>query len=139
MITNLKQLKTTLENKGIKPTYQRLKILKYIEANKTHPTVDMIYENIVKEIPTISKTTVYNTLDTFLQKGLVTSVIITGTEVRFDRTTVPHHHFLCEKCGKIVDLNIECQYFKKGYVSGHKIKELHGYFKGICKNCLKKK
>jgi len=45
---------------------------------------------------------------------------------------------LCGKCGRIIDLDIECNYFKKGNIKGHRIIELHGYFKGICKNCLEK-
>lgn len=137
MVSNMKKLKEILESAGIKPTYERLRILKYLEDNINHPTVNMIYDKIVKEIPTISKTTVYNSLDLFAEKGLVLPLIITGTEVRYDRNAKPHHHFLCEKCGRIYDINIECPYFKKGYVDGHKITELHGYFKGICKECLK--
>ena len=135
----MNQLENKLRAKGIKPTYIRLKILDYLEKNKLlHPTVEMIYKSLREEIPTVSRTTIYNTLDTFCQKGMLIPIIITGTETRFDSNISPHHHFLCEKCGKIIDLDIECEYFKKGYVLGHKINELHGYFKGICRDCLKK-
>ncbi len=139
MVSNMEELKNMLKSVGIKPTYERLRILKYLEENNNHPTINMIYNEIVKDIPTISKTTVYNSLNLFVEKGLVLPLVITGTEVRYDRKTKPHHHLLCEKCGKIYDIDIECPYFKKGYVSGHKITELHGYFKGICKDCLQAK
>jgi len=137
MITKIKQLKNTLKEKGIKPTYPRIKILEYLEDNWTHPSADMIYKIMVKEIPTASKTTVYNTLEIFQKKGLVSNITITGRETRFDRNISPHSHFFCERCGKIIDLDIKCPFFQKGEVSGHKINKLHGCFKGICSDCLK--
>ncbi len=106
--------------------------------NKSHLTVEVIYKSLEKEIPTISRTSVYNTLNLFHEKDLVTTIFITGLETRFDSNTSPHQHFYCEKCKRIIDLNIKCNYFKKGNTQGHKITELHGYFKGICKDCLKK-
>jgi Fur family peroxide stress response transcriptional regulator len=137
MNTKLEQLKSKLETAGIKPTYIRLRILEYLEKNKIHPTAEIIYEELLNEIPTISKMSVYNTLNMFSEKGVSLHLVISGTEARFDGNTVPHHHFLCEKCGKIIDLDIECRYFKTGSILGHQIKELHGYFKGICSNCRK--
>lgn len=139
MITKLELIKNRLKSKKIKPTYIRLKILDYLETNKTHPTAEEIYKKLEKEIPTISRTSVYNTLNVFHEKGLITPLFITGLEARFENNISPHHHFFCEKCGQIIDLDIECDYFKKGKVKGHRITELHGYFKGICRECLKKK
>lgn len=138
MIAKLNSFKIKLEEKKIKPTYIRLKILNYLETNKTHPTAEAIFKALVKEIPTISRTSVYNTLNVFYKKGIITPIFITGLEARFDSNISPHHHFLCERCGQIIDLDIECSYYKKGNVQGHRITELHGYFKGICKDCLKK-
>lgn len=139
MITKLELFKNRLKSKKIKPTYIRLRILDYLETNKVHPTAEAIYKVLIREIPTISRTSVYNTLNVFYEKGLITPLFITGLEARFDSNISPHHHFLCEKCGQIINLDIECDYFKKGSVKGHRITELHGYFKGICNDCLKKK
>ncbi len=138
MIVNLESIKTTLEDKGIKPTNIRLKILDYLERNKVHPSAETIFNALKKKNPTLSRTSVYNTLNVFNKKGLLTSLFITGSEVHFDRITSPHEHFYCKKCKKIIDLDIECAYFKEGAVEGHKITKLHGYFEGICKDCLKK-
>jgi len=140
MITNTKILKNMLKDKGIKPTFQRLKILEYMSKNlNNHPTVEMVYEELLKDIPTLSLTTVYNTLNNFLEKGLVFGVTITGTEVRYDFNTDYHHHFLCKECSKIIDIDLKCAYAegKNGVVSGHRIDEVHGYFKGVCKDCSK--
>lgn len=140
MITKMKRLKSMLKEKGIKPTYQRIKILEYMSKNKNnHPNVETVYEELLEDIPTLSLTTVYNTLNTFLEKGLVYGVTITGTEIRYDLNKDPHHHFLCKKCGQIIDIDIKCPYAegKKDTVYGHRIEEVHGYFKGICKDCYK--
>ena len=140
MIINIEKIKALLKEKGIKPTFQRLKILEYLSNNlKNHPTVEMVYEELLKDIPTLSLTTVYNTLNNFLEKGLVSGVTITGTEVRYDFNTKYHHHFLCKACGQIIDIDVKCAYAEgeKRTVSGHRIDEVHGYFKGICKDCFK--
>ena len=139
MISNMEQPKELLQARGLKPTYQRLRILEYLERHRTHPTVEMIYEDLVREIPTISKTTIYNTLNSFLEKEIINSITITGTETRYDYKSSPHHHFLCSRCGRVIDIDIKCPYVEKKEFDGHKIKEIHGYFKGICKECLRKK
>jgi Fur family peroxide stress response transcriptional regulator len=111
MITNKEKLKSLLKEKGIKPTYQRLKILEYMSKNlNNHPTVEMVYDKLLQDIPTLSLTTVYNTLNNFLEKRLVYGVTITGTEVRYDFNTDYHHHFLCKKCGQIYDVDLKCAY-----------------------------
>ena len=134
----MEKLKNALISRGIKPTYQRIKILEYLEKNKNHPTVEMIYNALYKKAPTLSKTTVYNTLEVFRKNGLLNVMTITGSELRYDINTEPHHHFLCRECGRIFDMNIKCPYLEKAKTAEHKIEEIHGYFKGICKDCLAK-
>jgi Fur family peroxide stress response transcriptional regulator len=140
MITNMKHIKSELEQKGIKPTYQRLCILEYLHEHLVHPTVEMIYDELIDRVPTMSKTTVYNTLKLLSGKGVVNEITITGTEVRYDINCKSHHHFLCKKCGKIYDIDVSCPFVNMDHkeVSGHEIQEIHGYFKGICKECLTK-
>ena len=137
----MEKLENILKAKGLRPTYQRLKILEYMDKHMdSHPTVEMIYEALAQELPILSMTTIYNNLEAFLNKGLVCAITITGTEVRYDYITSPHHHLLCRKCSKIIDLDIKCPMTRKRKTEtyGHKIEEVHGYFKGLCKDCLKK-
>jgi len=60
-----------LKNKDIKPSNIRLKVLKYLLNYITHPTVDDIYNRVSNEIPTLSKTSIYNTMKLFKEKGIV--------------------------------------------------------------------
>ena len=129
--------KNWLEYRNVKPTIIRVKILEYLNEKKTHPTAEAIYNKLEKEIPTISRTSVYNTLNLFSRSGLICPISVTGKEARYDINMSPHHHFLCEKCGRIFDLDVECKYQKEGKVEGHVVKEWHSYFKGTCKECRK--
>ncbi len=134
----MERYKQTLIDKGIKPTYQRIKILEYLDKNEKHPTVDIIYVALFKQVPTLSKTTVYNTLDVLRKHGLVDVLTITESELRYEYLNHPHHHFYCRECKKIIDLDVNCVYQADMCVEGHKIENIHGYFKGICRTCLNK-
>lgn len=138
MSTKIEKFKKLLSQHGIRITHQRVVILKFLSEKRLHPTVEQIYEAIKDDVTTISKTTVYNTLHTFIENGLVKDLLITANEVHYDLDGYPHHHFLCTECGKIYDLPVECCHHSTGIVQGHKISEMHGYFKGICKQCLNK-
>ena len=119
----------------IKPSYQRIKIFQYLVENKNHPTVDMIYKALCTEIPTLSKTTVYNTLNLFIEKKIVNVIVIEENETRYDSVMAVHGHFKCEKCGRIFDVNINKGAIEEKALKDFKIKEQHYYFKGICKDC----
>ena len=134
-MTSIKEL---MRKKGINPSHHRIKIYEYLYGNETHPTADTIYKALSKDIPTLSKTTVYNTLSIFLEKGLVSSLTIDENEVRYDYKTYPHAHFKCIKCGRVYDIDLKINPIKKDKIEGHKIIEQHIYLKGICKKCLKK-
>ncbi len=129
--------KILLENR-IKPTLQRIKIMEYLQKCHEHPTVDMIYADLHKKVPTLSKTTVYNAMEIFKAKGLVNALNITKSELRFEFNEKVHHHFLCRICHTIIDITTNCEYQKLLVIDGHQIEEIHGTFEGICKNCLAK-
>jgi len=127
-----------LKENSIKITPQRLEILRYLDENRTHPTVDEIYSALKEKNPSLSKTTVYNSVETLKEHGIIQSLMISGSESRYDFRNDMHCHFLCKKCSNIIDINVECPNIGKMLESGHKVEEVHGYFKGICKDCMKK-
>jgi Fur family peroxide stress response transcriptional regulator len=123
----------------IKPSVQRLAIMNYLDTHRTHPTADEIFNALAPSIPTLSKTTIYNTLKLFVQQGVIQSITIDERNEHFDADTSVHAHFLCKRCYKIFDAFIK---FRKlpGEVElkeqGHKVEEAYIYYRGICKDCL---
>jgi Fur family peroxide stress response transcriptional regulator len=125
-------------SRGVKASFQRLLILEYIVKNKNHPSAEMIFKQISKKIPTLSRTTVYNTLNLFVERGILTTLNTGDSESHFDVMDKPHAHFLCSVCGGIIDLHIDMPFFSEKYINGHKTEEIKVQFTGICSKCLQK-
>ncbi|MFC2162183.1 transcriptional repressor [Candidatus Altiarchaeota archaeon] len=82
----------------------RTKILDYLKSVRSHPTAGTVYENIKKQIPSITLATTYRNLNILTQEGFIEKLEING-EYRFDADTGSHIHCICEKCGKITDIH----------------------------------
>lgn len=134
----MKKYKDLLSKNNIAPSFQRIKILEYLDKNRTHPTADMVYQALKKMIPTLSKTTVYNTLKKLSQSNIIAELHLFENEIRYEYNTDPHIHFKCLKCGKIYDLDESYDHYENNFIDGHKVIEHHVNLKGICRNCLEK-
>lgn len=123
---------------NIKPSMQRIAIMNYLMEHRTHPSVDEIYTSLSPSMPTLSKTTVYNTLKLFSEQGAALMLTIDDRNANFDADTSTHAHFLCKKCGVIYDLasEVEIKKVELLQMEGHEVMEVHYYYKGICRNCL---
>jgi len=130
-------IKEILIKKGVKPSLHRMKVLEYLMDKKNHPTVDRIYRDISPDIPTLSKTTVYNTLKTFHENSVVQVLTIEENEVRYDADISAHAHFKCNVCGMVYDVEANYSSLPERMVMGHRINETQVFFFGTCKNCLK--
>ena len=153
MITKLKLLQTGvvsmkisiddireyLLKNNIKPSYARIKILEYLVEKDSHPTVEEIYSNLVNEIPTLSKTTVYNTMKLLIDANIARIITIEENEMRYDADMGNHGHFKCNECGKIYDFYIVSDSTEKAELKNFKIMEKSVYYKGICQECLSNK
>lgn len=130
-----------LIKQDIKPSYHRIMILKYLWNNKDHPTVNMIYKSLSKKIPTLSKTTVYNTVTLFQKKRIITSLPGNENELRYDFNTDMHVHFKCIKCDRIYDIEVSKNFslIDKKELEGHMILDYQICLKGICQYCKKKR
>ena len=120
----------------VKPSVQRLAIITYLHEHRTHPTVDDIYAGLIEQMPTLSKTTVYNTLNLFYQQGAVLALTIDDKNVRYDIDTSDHAHFKCLQCGQVFDVpaivnSITTMASEHGFI----ITEKHLYLKGYCSTC----
>lgn len=125
-----------LRDHGISPSYQRKRIFEYLYNSKEHPSVNEIYSVLIDEIPTLSKTTVYNTLNLFIEKKIVESIIIDENELRYQILDDKRHgHFKCESCNTLYDIKIDLDNLNIDSLKGFDIHEQSFYFKGICKKC----
>ena len=124
-----------LKKHDIRLSNIRIKVLKYLLENRIHPTVEDIYKNLIEEIPTLSKTSVYNTLNLFLEKGIVVGIALDQKELRYDINTNFHGHFKCNKCGIIYDFPIMIGFPNKDLLEGFVITNRNVFFYGICKEC----
>jgi len=129
-------LRNELLKKRIRPSYQRIKVLEYLYQRKVHPTADDIFEFLSAEIPSLSKATIYNTLHSFVEAGLVRVISIDGIEKRYDITIYDHGHFKCDCCGTIFNFAIDIENFPVDELKQFQIKERNVYFNGLCPNCL---
>ena len=122
---------------GIKPSVQRMAIMEYLLTHRTHPTIDEIYLALCDDIPTLSKTTVYNTLKLLVDHGAAQMLTIDERNTCYDADVSFHAHFLCKKCSKVFDLPAVKMEENVSTMNGggFKVEEIHQYFKGICPSC----
>lgn len=124
---------------NIKPSVQRLAVMDYLMEHRTHPTADEIYRSLQEEIPTLSRTTVYNTLKVLAAGNAAMMLTIDEKNVCYDADTSAHAHFLCSKCSRVLDMPFTKSELLKKEVSemNCKVDEVHLYYRGICPDCLK--
>lgn len=122
-----------LDGHGIQPSYHRVRIMQYLLGRRSHPTIDEIYQALLPEIPTLSKTTVYNTLGLFIRKNVAISLSIEENQLRYDADVLPHGHFLCEKCGRVFDFRVDA--FQASGLCGFEIHSKAFFLKGLCPDC----
>jgi len=127
-----------LTKRGIRASYQRIRVLACLYQKDAHPTVEDIFQALSPEIPSLSKATIYNTLHTFIDAGMVRIVGIDDTETRYDIMLYNHGHFKCEACGAISNFEIPIDDVPVTGLKEYEIKEKNVYFKGLCPSCLNK-
>jgi Fur family peroxide stress response transcriptional regulator len=90
-----------------KHSRKREAVLEKIRSTTSHPSADWVYEELRKEIPDLSLGTVYRNLAMFKEEGLIISVGVVNGQERFDGNTSEHTHFVCESCGRVIDVEEE--------------------------------
>ena len=129
--------KDLLKEKEIRPSVIRIKVLEYLLEHKVHPTVDEVFNSLMDEIPTLSKTSVYNTLSLLEENDLINSISIDRSNIRYDADSSLHGHFKCSECGSVSDFAVGK--IKSALPEGFHVKTQEVYFTGICENCKKEK
>jgi Fur family transcriptional regulator, iron response regulator len=93
-----------LQEHGIQPSAQRVAVAQYALNTEDHPSADEVWERVKRTFPMLSRATVYNTLNLFVEKGLLQALVIAEGKVVFDPKTDRHHHFVDDETGAIHDI-----------------------------------
>ena len=125
----------------LKYSRQRESIKEFLMTRRDHPTADVVYENMKKIYPNISLGTVYRNLSLLSEIGEIQKLSNFSGADHFDGCVTPHCHFMCQKCGQVLDLDTddmsdlatkESEKFS-GKITGYDLR-----FFGICEKCLNK-
>ena len=90
---------------GWKCTSQRLAVYDFLQDNLSHPDVDTVWHAVRSHLPAITRESVYRILNEFADRGIIARLDHIDN-ARYDSRTGPHGHFICEKCGTIVDFDL---------------------------------
>ncbi|MBX9695080.1 MAG: transcriptional repressor [Cyanobacteria bacterium] len=94
-----------LNSRGVKPTPQRAVIIEYLMSTKSHPTAEEVMKAVEGKLPVaLSRATVYNTLNTLVEAGLIKEVTTEPGRTRYDAKIEEHHHFVDVRTGTIFDI-----------------------------------
>lgn len=127
-----------LREVGLVPTIQRLAVLDWLYRTKLHPTADQVYSAVRKKFPSISRATVYNTLEALTKAGMILRLSVDPTVARYDADLKPHAHFRCRVCQKIYDIEVKDGMPIDVKADGHLVESVRTYAYGVCAKCLEK-
>lgn len=95
---------TSMKAKGLRITPQRFAVYANLLERCDHPTVEQIFADLNQQFALTSRATIYSTLATLVEAGLVQQVWLEDGIARFDANMQPHHHFCCRRCHQITDI-----------------------------------
>ena len=117
---------------------QREEVQEQLRYHHDHPTADVIYSELREKDPNISLATVYRNLKLLAQNGMIRRLSFVSGADHFEPNTAPHYHFVCDRCGKVMDvpmqvtetLDAAASLYISGKITGHDL-----VFRGICDEC----
>lgn len=144
MITNHSTLSTDalierIRHAGLRVTPQRLEIYRALAETTAHPTVQTLAEHLQTRLPALSQATIYNTLQTMVDLGLIQEISAPGENaVRYDANVSPHAHLVCTRCGRVDDFSavpVEEPDPRVAEMSGYDIQAISITYYGKCPAC----
>ena len=126
-----------LRARGLRRTAQRYSVLEYLTRRPVHATADEIHAALNRRMPLVSRATVYNTLRELTRAGLVRELASEGKAALFDAVVHPHHHFVCDRCGALEDIewfDIPAR-LRKAVTGDRAVRSCEITFRGTCEKC----
>jgi Fe2+ or Zn2+ uptake regulation protein len=124
---------------GLRATAPRLAILAELEKDTRHPSAEMLLETLLDEHPTLSLSTVYATLESFVTKGLIQRIAGNSGKLRVDGQLQEHDHAICRCCGRVYDVPRQGQLpvTPTQLPRGLQLKRMHVEYEVICESCAR--
>ena len=135
-MNRFEEIKHRLTEAGLKATQQRMVILSAIANSKKHPSAENIFDEVRLNNPSLSLATIYSTLDTLVDKGLVNKVLVKDGVMRYDAHTDAHNHIYCTNTNEIIDFDddelneIIKAFLKKKQIDNLNIKDFSLHIQG---------
>jgi Fur family peroxide stress response transcriptional regulator len=129
-------IRRSLDRCGLRCTPQRYALMAFLMECKRHPTAAEIFEAVNRMDPRSSRATTYNNLRDLVQAGLVREVAVEGRAARFDAKGVRHHHFICDHCGNVEDIEwYNVPRPTSSSIGKRVVRECELIFRGLCTKC----
>lgn len=129
-------IRRSLEDGGLRCTPQRYAVMAFLMEHNRHPTAAEIFDAVNRLDPRCSRATTYNNLRDLVQAGLVREVAVEGRAARFDAKGMRHHHFICDRCGSVEDLEwYEVPAPAASSLGKRVLREAELIFRGLCTKC----
>jgi len=133
-------IKRSLEGSGLRCTTQRYAVMAFLMDHKGHPTAAEIFEAVNRVDPRSSRATTYNNLRDLVRAGLVREVAVEGRAGRFDLEGMRHHHFICDCCGNVEDLEWYDVPKPASRTLGKRVvRDCQVIFRGLCMKCAQRR
>lgn len=117
-------------------TRQKNLILSIVNNSCTHPTAEEIHLLCQNDIPNISLGTVYRNLNLLVEQGLIKRIKMSNNVDKFDHLKEKHAHFICIKCNKVIDLDVNKTALNVT-IGKNKVLDYEINYRGICEDCQK--
>jgi Fe2+ or Zn2+ uptake regulation protein len=123
--------------RGLKITPQRQSIFRMLHESTVHPTAEAVFDAVRQEMPSISLRTVYQTLNDLAAMGEIHAIDLGTGSHRFDPHTGPHHHLVCEMCGRVQDVEADFPgvTVPDADAFGFTVTATEIVFRGRCRDC----
>ena len=136
---NRDEVRALFRAKKVPLTHQRLAVYEELAVRHDHPSAESLYESLKKAYPSLSLATVYKTLQTLHEMGMVARVDSPAAQARYDAIVDTHHHAVCSACGRIEDLfDARLDKIAPPKTSAFKFSGHSVHFHGLCAACAKK-
>lgn len=131
------QLTDRFRAQGLKVTPQRQAIFRILHRNEAHPTAEAVHAEVVRRMPMVSLRTVYQTLNDLTAMGELGHIDVGTGSARFDPNLAPHHHLVCDRCGRVDDLAVDYPgvAVPAGSATDFEVTRTEIVFRGYCASC----